>query len=59
MDGRSDTTTGWLVSCERNVDSLELADTASENDLVSETVTSPGFVARRGKDGNFVMGHSR
>jgi len=22
-------------------------------------VTSPGFVARRGKDGNYVMGHSR
>ena len=22
------------------------------------TVASPGFVARRGKDGNYVMGHS-
>ena len=22
-------------------------------------VASPGFVARRGKDGNYVMGHSR
>jgi len=23
------------------------------------SVASPGFVARRGKDGNYVMGHSR
>jgi len=23
------------------------------------TVALPGFVARRGKDGNYVMGHSR
>jgi len=23
-----------------------------------EVVASPGFVARRGKDGNYVMGHS-
>jgi len=27
--------------------------------LSSESVASPGFVARRGKDGNYVMGHSR
>jgi len=25
----------------------------------TDTVASPGFVARRGKDWNYVMGHSR
>ena len=27
--------------------------------LLGLAVASPGFVARRGKDGNYVMGHSR
>jgi len=27
--------------------------------LYASTVASPGFVARRGKDGNYLMGHSR
>jgi len=28
-------------------------------DLYSAAVASPGLVARRGKDGNYVMGHSQ
>jgi len=27
--------------------------------LASQSVASPGFVAKRGKAGNYVMGHSR
>ena len=26
---------------------------------LGQSMASPGFVARRGKDGNYVMGHSR
>ena len=28
-------------------------------DILVSSVASPGFVARRGRDGNYVMGHSR
>jgi len=38
---------------------MQTQSAQSSDVLPFDSVASPGLVARRGKDGNYVMGHSR